>query len=76
MPLSRNPKISTFNKEKLKIWTAAMHKLTEEWMSQTRTRLENMLFNEEYADLLFVWKDETKIAAHKNIVFPVCPYFK
>ena len=38
--------------------------------------LKNLLFNEEFADLFFVWKDGTKISAHKNIVYPVAPYFK
>ena len=50
--------------------------LIEEWRSNTITEIENSLFDEEHADLLFVWEDGTKIPAHKLIVFKKCPYFK
>ena len=49
---------------------------SKEWMADTKAMLENMLFNEENADLLFVWEDGTYIPAHTNIVFRKCPYFK
>ena len=48
----------------------------EMWMEDTKAKQENMLFNEKYADLLFLWEDGTRIPAHKCIVFEKCPYFE
>ena len=38
--------------------------------------IEKLLFNEDLADLLFLWNDGTRIPAHSQIVFPVAPYFR
>ena len=38
--------------------------------------IEKLLFDEEDADLFFVWNDGTKIPAHRAIVFRAAPYFK
>ena len=38
--------------------------------------ISKLLFDEEHANLFFVWNDGTKIPAHKSIVFSAAPYFK
>ena len=50
--------------------------LSQNWLIQMRSQLENMLFNEDHADIWFFFEDGTKIPAHKSVVFPMCPYFK
>jgi hypothetical protein len=45
-------------------------------MSVVTNLMKKLLFNEQFADLYFVFDDGTRLPAHKNIVFTAAPYFE